>query len=151
MKLDADEQAIMDEIEISAPRPQQRVPRPTRPTPAPPQMHQQQESMDAFVNPNKQTAPVRSQPDEEIDYGEEEEDYFEEQGPTHQEEAPTKGYTSIDEEKADLINKTRASRKEGVRREQATERLLQRGGTSFVSEVHARIWSLRNCRRWDDR
>ena len=113
MKLDADEQAIMDEIEISAPRPQQRVPRPTRPTPAPPQMHQQQESMDAFVNPNKQAAPVRSQPDEEIDYGEEEEDYFEEQGPTHQEEAPTKGYTSIDEEKADLINKLGRLEKKG--------------------------------------
>jgi len=31
MKLDADEQAIMDEIEISTPQ-TQRVPRPTRPT-----------------------------------------------------------------------------------------------------------------------
>ena len=51
MKLDADEQAIMDEIEISAPRPQ-RVPRPTRPNYNAPPMAQQQESMDAFVNPN---------------------------------------------------------------------------------------------------
>ena len=54
MKLDADEQAIMDEIEISTHRPQ-RVPRPTRPTYNPPPMAHQQESMDAFVNPNKQT------------------------------------------------------------------------------------------------
>ena len=45
MKLDADEQAIMDEIEISAPRPQ-RVPRPTRPNYNAPPMAQQQESMD---------------------------------------------------------------------------------------------------------
>lgn len=73
MKLDADEQAIMDEIEISAPRPQ-RVPRPTRPKFAPPQMGQQQESMDAFVNPTKQTVQNHTTPDEEIDYGDGDED-----------------------------------------------------------------------------
>ena len=117
MKLDADEQAIMDEIEISAPRPQ-RVPRPTRPAPNPPPMTQQQESMDAFVNPNKQTAPVQYQPDEEIDYGEEEmydddQDMDTGPGPSQQGEQPTKGYTSIDEEKADLINKLSRLEKKG--------------------------------------
>jgi hypothetical protein len=118
MKLDADEQAIMDEIEISAPQPQ-RVRRPTRPAPNPPTMTQQQESMDAFVNPNKQSAPVQYQPDEEIDYGEE--DMYEDQdvdmdmgpGPNPQGEQPTKGYTSIDEEKADLINKLSRLEKKG--------------------------------------
>ena len=55
MKLDADEQALMDEIEISAPRPKP-VPRPVQHMHRPaPQQHQ--EAMDAFVNPNKQTAP----------------------------------------------------------------------------------------------
>jgi len=63
MKLDADEQAIMDEIQISAPRPQ-RVPRPTRPAYNPPPMAQQQESMDAFVNPTKQTNQNASAPDQ---------------------------------------------------------------------------------------
>jgi hypothetical protein len=40
--------------------------RPQRP------MHQEQETMDAFVNPNKQTAPRQPIQEEEIDYGEDE-------------------------------------------------------------------------------
>ena len=66
MKLDADEQALMDEIEISTSRPQpvRRPPQQVhRPPPPPPQ--QQQEAMDAFVNPNKQAAPQPTQQDEE--------------------------------------------------------------------------------------
>ena len=120
MKLDADEQAIMDEIEISAPRPQ-RVPRPTRPTYNAPPMAQQQESMDAFVNPNKQTNQNASAPDEEIDYGDGDEDanFFDDaddygnQGGGQEDEKPTKGYGSIDEEKADLINKLGRLEKKG--------------------------------------
>jgi len=114
MKLDADEQALMDEIEISAPRPQ-RVPRPTnymaRPAP-----QVQQEAMDAFANPSKQTAPRAPEEDEEIDYGEDDQAYFEDDmnmGPGQQEEQPTKGYSSIDEEKADLINKLGRLEKKG--------------------------------------
>ena len=120
MKLDADEQAIMDEIEISAPRPQ-RVPRPIRATFKPPPMAQQQESMDAFVNPTKQTHQNASAPDEEIDYGDGDEDanFFDDaddygnQGPGQEDEKPTKGYGSIDEEKADLINKLGRLEKKG--------------------------------------
>lgn len=119
MKLDADEQAIMDEIEISAPRPQ-RVPRPTRPTFRPPPMAQQQESMDAFVNPTKQTNQNASAPDQEIDYGDDDEanffddaDDYGNQGPGEEDEKPTKGYGSIDEEKADLINKLGRLEKKG--------------------------------------
>ena len=116
MKLDADEQALMDEIEISAPRPQP-VRRPVaqaarRP---PPQM-QPQEAMDAFVNPNKQSAPSQPQPDEEIDYGEDEPMMFDDdEGPGFgpQEEQPSKGYSSVDEEKADLINKLGRLEKKG--------------------------------------
>ena len=110
MKLDADEQALMDEIEISAPRPKP-VPRPVQHMHRPaPQQHQ--EAMDAFVNPNKQTAPSQPQQDEEIDYGEE---FYDDEpmGPGPQEEQPSKGYTSVDEEKADLINKLGRLEKKG--------------------------------------
>jgi hypothetical protein len=114
MKLDADEQALMDEIEISAPRPKP-VPRPVhRQPPPPPQNHQ--EAMDAFVNPNKQSAPVQPQQDEEIDYGENEETFFDDDpmdGPAPQEEQPSKGYTSVDEEKSDLLNKLGRLEKKG--------------------------------------
>jgi hypothetical protein len=114
MKLDADEQALMDEIEISAPRPKP-VPRPVH-RQAPPQQQTHQEAMDAFVNPNKQSAPVHSQQDEEIDYGENEPTFYDDEpmgGPGAEEEQPSKGYTSIDEEKSDLINKLGRLEKKG--------------------------------------
>ena len=114
MKLDADEQALMDEIEISAPRPKP-VPRPVHRKP-PPLQQNHQEAMDAFVNPNKQSAPTQPQQDEEIDYGENEDTFFDDEamdGPGPQEEQPSKGYTSIDEEKADLINKLGRLEKKG--------------------------------------
>ena len=117
MKLDADEQALMDEIQISVPRPKP-VPRPTRPMQRPQQSFQQQEAMDAFVNPNKQSAPAQPQPDEEIDYGEDEPMMFDDEpmmGPdgSDQGEQPSKGYTSVDEEKSDLINKLARLEKKG--------------------------------------
>ena len=117
MKLDADEQALMDEIQISAPRPKP-VPRPDRPMQRPQQSFQQQEAMDAFVNPNKQSAPAQPQPDEEIDYGEDEPMMFDDEpmmGPDggDQGEQPSKGYTSVDEEKSDLINKLARLEKKG--------------------------------------
>ena len=115
MKLDADEQALMDEIQISAPRP---APRPSaRPTQRP-GTAQHQESMDAFVNPNKQSAPAQPHQDEEIDYGDDEPMMFEDDepmgpGPGGEGEQPSKGYTSIDEEKADLVNKLGRLEKKG--------------------------------------
>jgi hypothetical protein len=116
MKLDADEQALMDEIEISAPRPQP-VRRPAPQQSRPQMQHQQhQEAMDAFVNPNKQSAPSAPQMDEEIDYGEDEPMFFDDEpmgGGMAQEEQPSKGYSSIDEEKADLINKLGRLEKKG--------------------------------------
>jgi hypothetical protein len=118
MKLDADEQAIMDEIEISAPAPQW-VPRPTFKPPPRPHISEQQEAMDAFVNPNKQTNQNASAPDEEIDYGEDDEANFFDDGQDYQEqggdqsEQPSKGYSSVDEEKADLINKLGRLEKKG--------------------------------------
>src|SRR5210317_1131323 len=114
MKLDADEQALMDEIEISTSRPQPvRRPQPQQVRRPPPP--QQQEAMDAFVNPNKQTLPTQTAPDEEIDYGEDEPMFFDDadEGPGPQEEQPSKGYSSIDEEKSDLVNKLGRLEKKG--------------------------------------
>ena len=112
MKLDADEQALMDEIEISVPRPRP-VPRPSQPMRQVPTQHHQ-EAMDAFVNPNKQSAPQQPIQDEEVDYGE---DLYDDvpmgPGDTYQEEQPSKGYTSIDEEKSDLLNKLARLEKKG--------------------------------------
>lgn len=116
MKLDADEQALMDEIEISTSRPQpvRRPPQQQAYRPPPPQ---QQEAMDAFVNPTKQTAPSPQQQDEEIDYGEDEPMFFDDadDGPEMgmQQEQPSKGYSSVDEEKSDLVNKLGRLEKKG--------------------------------------
>jgi len=117
MKLDADEQALMDEIQISAPR-AKTVHRPTRPMQRPVQSSQAQEAMDAFVNPNKQSAPAQPQQEEEIDYGEDEPMMFDDDepmghGPGDDGDQPSKGYTSIDEEKADLVNKLGRLEKKG--------------------------------------
>lgn len=111
MKLDEDEQALLDEIDIS---------REHRPKPKPkPNRYQKnpsvipQPAMDAFVNPNKQSTPLQPFPDEsEIDYGEDEEEEEQEQ-PTLFDDVPSKGYNSIDEEKADLINKLARLEKKG--------------------------------------
>ena len=69
MKLDADEQALMDEIHISAPRMQM----PKRPAATPSRRPQTgpppQEEIDAFANQNKQAPPPRHEA-EEVDYGE---------------------------------------------------------------------------------
>ncbi len=117
MKLDADEQALMDEIEISSSRPQPvRRPVTSRAPPSHQPQMQHQESMDAFVNPNKQSAPTQPQVDEEVDYGEDEPMFFDDadQGSGLQnEEAPSKGYNSVDEEKSDLLNKLGRLEKKG--------------------------------------
>ena len=116
MKLDDDEQALYDEIEISVPRAKP-VPRPqksafgTRPPP------QHQEAMDAFVNPNKQSIPNAHHPTQtdEIDYGEEEDDmdFEDDEEERPEREKPSEGYTSIDEEKSDLLNKLARLEKKG--------------------------------------
>ena len=112
LKLDENEQALMDEIQIAPPsRPK---PRP-RPMGAPPPSMPRQEEIDAFMNPNKQSAPAKP-PVEEIDYGEYD-DFQDEDtggGEAFVEEQPSKGYTSVDEEKADLLNKLSRLEKKGV-------------------------------------
>ena len=119
LKLDADEQALMNEIEITTkPAPRRRPAPPMRRAPEP------QPEMDAFTNPGKRTAPPPSRPQysgEEVESdGEIEEEFeqqqqgggYQQQGAT--EETPSPGYTSIDDEKADLLNKLSRLEKKGL-------------------------------------
>lgn len=120
LKLDADEQALTNEIEITTPAPRRRpVPPPMRRAPEP------QPEMDAFTNPGKRTVPPPSRPQYSGEESEEDEmreggDEFEQQqGGGYQqqgatEETPSPGYTSIDDEKADLLNKLSRLEKKGL-------------------------------------
>jgi len=113
MKLDDNEQAIMDEIQISVQKPQP-VKRPqARPQPPPQQF---QEDIDLFANPNKQAPPPVPQPEIPVDYGEVEEEPdmdFGMGGYGGDEERPSPGFTTIDEEKSDLVNKLGRLEKKG--------------------------------------
>jgi hypothetical protein len=121
MKLDDNEQALMNEIEIEVPRPQpvkkQISKMKTQFTPPQPQMFQ--EDIDSFVNPSKQTQPSAPPREEPIDYGEYEDDEPEmEYGggggyAMEEEEKPSPGFKTIDEEKADLVNKLGRLEKKG--------------------------------------
>jgi len=120
LKLDADEQALMNEIEITTkPAPRRRpAPPPMRRAPEP------QPEMDAFTNPGKRTAPPPTRPQYSGEESEEDEmreggDEFEQQQGGYQqqgatEETPSPGYTSIDDEKADLLNKLSRLEKKGL-------------------------------------
>jgi len=127
MKLDDNEQALMNEIEIDIPRPQpvkKQMPKPMKTQFTPPQTQTFQEDIDSFANPNKQNPPSIPPPEEPMDYGEYEEDpnigYGYEGGDTGggggmymEEEKPMPGYKTIDEEKADLVNKLGRLEKKG--------------------------------------
>jgi hypothetical protein len=116
-----DETALMDEISFSRPekrsqaraRPVRVVPRMTaRSAPPPPE----DSGLDDFINPDKrfaQSAP----PAEEYDGGEEYEDDQGGQqfgGGRGGEEVPSEGYKTIEDEKADLLNKISRLIKKGI-------------------------------------
>ena len=120
LKLDDNEQALMDEIEIEVPRSRTSIPKPTvyKPVARPPPMESaMQEDIDAFANPTKQSAPPQYQEDP-VDYGEydqeeEQQPYIQGDYAIQEEERPSPGYKSIDEEKADLVNKLGRLEKKG--------------------------------------
>ena len=120
LKLDDNEQALMDEIEIEVPRPRTSLPKPTvyKPVTRPPPMeNSMQEDIDAFANPTKQSAPPQYQ-EYPVDYGEydqeeEQQPYIQGDYAIQEEERPSPGYKSIDEEKADLVNKLGRLEKKG--------------------------------------
>lgn len=122
MKLDDDEQALFDEIQVEPAR----IKRAKAPKIARPSARQQAEpdiDLDAFTNPNKQTAPPRPPPAETFDHHDEQDEYDEQGGYEQQgggggggggeDEQPSAGYTSIDDEKADLLNKLARLSKKG--------------------------------------
>lgn len=124
MKLDDNEQAIMDEIQLDfggrsnfvPPVTQRMYPR-GRDAPSAPNF---QEDVDAFANPTKQSAPPAPQNDDPVDHGEYVDDTPYEAGHSYdygggepQEEQPSPGYKTIDEEKSDLLNKLGRLEKRG--------------------------------------
>jgi hypothetical protein len=123
MKLDDDEQAMMDEISIRPSAPKKR-PRPAAPPPG--AMPRVNENIEAFTNPNKRSKPPpRFQSHFPEDEGEEEEEMMEEEEPEGEyqqqgggggspDEKPSPGYSSIDDEKADLLNKLARLEKKGL-------------------------------------
>ncbi len=123
MKLNDDEQAMLDEIEIRAPAPKKR-PRPGPPPPGSAPAFATQ-NMDAFTNPNKRSKPppqhfsAPEEDDEDVMEEEEEEDQGGGGPPEYAqqpsaEEKPSPGYSSIDDEKADLLNKLARLEKKGL-------------------------------------
>jgi Family of unknown function (DUF5767) len=128
MQMNDDESKILDEISIAPPE-SKRVPlkpKPSRPSPfakrapgpmAPPPAPD--EGLDMFMNPSKRTAPPVPPP-EEFDGGEEDED--DEEGPEGAPEGfqssggqmPSEGYKTIEDEKADLLNKISRLNKKGI-------------------------------------
>jgi len=129
MQMDDDEARMLDEITIQAP--EKKIPlkaKPSRPSPfakrtpgpsAPPQ-GERDDGLDMFMNPGKRTVPPPPPP-EEYDGGEEEGDEYitEEQEEGGQPgfsgaQVPSEGYKTIEDEKADLLNKITRLVKKGV-------------------------------------
>ena len=124
MNLNDEEAALLDEISIQPA--EKRVPlkaKPSRPSPfskrAPGGVQQMapDDGLDMFMNPGKRSAPAPPAP-EEYDGGEEDEEVEYEQqeggqgygGP----QVPSEGYKTIEDEKADLLNKISRLSKKGI-------------------------------------
>ena len=119
MKLDDSEQALMNEIEIDVPRRQpvkkQISQMKTQFTAPQPQVFQ--EDIDSFAHPPQQAQPSVPPPEAPVDYGEYEDDEPDMDYGTgyamEEEEKPSPGFKTIDEEKADLVNKLGRLEKKG--------------------------------------
>ena len=122
MKLDDSEQALMNEIEIDVPRRQpvkkQTSQMKTQFTAPQPQVFQ--EDIDSFANPNKQAQPSAPPPEAPVDYHEYDDEPDMDYGGggggymmEEEEEKPSPGFKTVDEEKADLVNKLGRLEKKG--------------------------------------
>ena len=127
MNLNDDEAALLDEISIQVPsRKVPLKPKPARPSPfakqAPgpsPGAGPLDDGMDMFMNPEKRTAAPPPMA-EEYDGGEDPEEYEQHDGGGGGEQLPSEGYKTIEDEKADLLNKITRLNKKGV---QSSQRL----------------------------
>ena len=136
MNLDDDESKLLDEISIQVPTKKSipLKPKPARPSPfakrAPGPSHpppEMEDGLDMFMNPGKRSAPAPPPP-EEFDGGEDAPEYEEggeEGGENYQgggggQSGPSEGYKTIEDEKADLLNKISRLIKKGL---QSSQRL----------------------------
>jgi len=132
MELNDEERQIMEEIQVSRQPKMRKVQRPKnkfRSEPTISKKYEEQEDLDAFVNPMKQQEEVRPRrPPPENAYGDDDnndDDDDDDDGQYQegmsdygfgQQEAqpqPSKGYFSLDDEKADLLNKLTRLEKKG--------------------------------------
>jgi hypothetical protein len=122
MNLNDEEAALLDEISIQpAERKVPLRPKASRPSPfskrAPgPNYEVANDGLDMFMNPGKRTTPAPPAP-EEYDGGEE---YDDDEAPQQEgggytgPQAPSEGYNTIEDEKADLLNKISRLSKRGI-------------------------------------
>lgn len=126
LDLDASEKALLDEIEVvkSIPVAAKKPAVPFRPRPPVMPMMSEDPSMDAFMNPSKRSMHASMPaPPEEWDGGmppmDEEMNMggmgMEGQAPMMGGAQPSEGYTSIEDEKADLLNKLSRLEKKGFK------------------------------------
>jgi hypothetical protein len=107
--MNTDEKDLMDEIEIkSAPPPAVTKPKSVRFNNA---------GIDVFTNPNKRASYKNSPP---VDHADEDEEIYDDEGYDDEEGVssepqPSAGYTSIEDEKADLLNKIARLEKKGFK------------------------------------
>jgi len=126
MNLDEDEQRLLEEIQVRRPKLKQ-IPRPTgnKFRPQPPQRREYEEApedINAFMNPTKQqpqqARPSHVEREDDDDMGMQD-DYNDDGaaggygGEDDVQEKPSNGYFSIDDEKADLLNKLTRLEKKG--------------------------------------
>jgi len=130
MSLDDDESKLLDEISIQVPtkktvplRPKPARPSPfmkRAPGPVEPQGGQEDTGLDMFMNPGKRTAPPPPMPEEYDDGEEDEGEGFGQEGGQQQfqggggDNTPSDGYKTIEDEKADLLNKITRLNKKGI-------------------------------------
>ena len=123
LKLDTDEQAMLDEIQVTRKPPVAKKLFVPQRRPAVVSTPFVQPDLNAFTNPNKsqsraeQPYPINI-PDEDPDdmmmgQGEDGPEVMEDYGGGSAEEQPSEGYTSIEEEKADILNKLSRLEKKG--------------------------------------
>ncbi len=130
MKLNADEQALLDEIEIAPVEHTKKAKAPKRPPPRAHMMMPDPNEMDfeAFTNATKSAQPQRPSGPPPEEFEDEGEDGFEDHqdpgggyeepqgggsGFQGGEDQPSPGYSSIDDEKADILNKLARLAKKG--------------------------------------
>lgn len=128
MKLNDDESKMLDEFSFHVPEKKAKEHRPKVPRPSPfakrapghEKMYQdagEMDGLDMFMNPGKRTAPAPPMP-EEFDGGDEYEGEEQQGGGQEQYQSgpqlPSEGYKTIEDEKADLLNKITRLNKKGI-------------------------------------